>query len=131
MKKIILTAIVILFSNPSFCQDNVVLNTFKNAYGKWDLVEKKYKFEDYEYSIIKFTFKEDYITVDDQSHSIYRIIENYPIKKSEGSELLSAKCYDEANRECLFYIISNSKKKESCIMICYEKSAFLYIVDTR
>jgi len=133
MKKITILLAFLLSGVISYSQDNTIrLKTFKNCLGYWNSSSEQYDFQDYAYAGITFTFKDDYISADDQSRSIYRIIEDLPTKKDRNKETTSASCLDEKNRKCIVAIMSyRDKTMNSSIAVIYEDFMYIYIIDNQ
>jgi hypothetical protein len=130
MKKIITTIILSLFTLCSFAQFETKITTYKNCYGRYNEYKKKYDFDEFHYAEIVFTFYEKYITVDDIGHSLYRITETLPIRKTSNSETRSVKCLDENNKECVFAIMSFDDGTAS-IGVIYDEKMFVYVIKTK
>jgi hypothetical protein len=130
MKKILVGIILSLFTLCSFAQSETKIITYKNCFAKYNEYKKEFDFEEYHYAEISFTFNEKFITVDDVSHSLYRIIESLPVRKTSTSITRSVKCLDENNRECVFAIMSFEDGTTS-IGVIYEEKMFLYVVKTK
>jgi len=105
MKKIILILSLVLISICGFSQTPVKLLTYKNQVGWLDKNSNEFSYENYVYSTLTFSFYDDYISVNDENRSIYRIVENLPIDKSNEKEMTRAICYDEKNRKCVVSLI--------------------------
>lgn len=130
MKKTITTIILSLFTLCSFAQSETKITTYKNCFGRYNEYKKGYDFEDFHYAEIVFTFNEKFITVDDINHSLYRITESIPTRKTNTSETRSVKCLDENNRECVFAIMSFNDGTAS-IGIIYDEKMFVYVIKTK
>lgn len=129
MKKITLTLVLAFASLITFAQQPTVLQTYKNSLGYYNKSTQDYDFENYTYSNISFSFYSSYITVDDISHSVYRITEELPKRISRDGETTSAKCLDENNRSCIIGIMTHTDCTNSSIAVIYEDRMFLYVID--
>lgn len=127
MKKSLLSLFFILFSVCVFSQSSVQLITYKNRVG-WKNTND-FSYEKYVYSTLTFSFYNDYISVNDESHSIYRIIKDIPVIDDNEKEITKAVCYDEKKRKCIVALIRYKNKQNSCITIMYDDRMFIYIVD--
>ena len=76
-----------------------------------------------------FSFYNDYISVNDENHSIYRITEDIPVINDSEKETTKAICYDEKNRKCIVALIRYKNKQSSSIAVMYDDRMFIYIVD--
>ena len=129
MKKIILILSLVLTSICGFSQTPVQLLTYKNQVCWIDKNSNEFSYEKYVYSTLTFSFYNDYISVNDENHSIYRIVEDLPIDKSNEKEMTRAICYDEKNRKCVVSLINFKNKQSSSITIMYNDRMFVYVVD--
>ena len=78
---------------------------------------------------VTFTFYETYVTVNDISHSVYRIVEDLPSVEKDGYKLVRSKCLDEQNRTCILCIMSYTDCRNSKIELYYPAFSFKYIID--
>lgn len=76
-----------------------------------------------------FSFYKDYISVNDENRSIYRIIEDIPVTNDKEKETTKAICYDEKNRKCVVALIRYKSKQSSSITVMYDDRMFIYVVD--
>jgi len=83
---------------------------------------------EYTYAEITFTFYDDYISVNDEAHSIYRIIKYLPKETYREYSITSTKCLDERNRECKVALIRYNDGGFS-IDLLYEDKAYIYVVN--
>jgi hypothetical protein len=131
MKKTILALILsttILFAFGQQSQPTV-LKSYKNAIGHWNIEKQKYIFDDYNYVNINFTIQENYITCDDFQHSIYRIIKRLPDSETKTHKIMSVKCTDESNRDCIFGVMIPFNGSNSNIGIVYDNVMYVYVLD--
>ena len=127
MKRILLILAVALASLTTYSQTQVT--TYKNAVGYWDNSTQQYDYQDWVYASITFTFYQTYITANDRTHSIYRILERYPDITNETSTITSYKCLDEGNRECTFGImILKDYPDQANIGVIYSDRMFMYMI---
>lgn len=129
MKKIILILSLVLTNICGFSQTPVQLLTYKNQVCWIDKNSNEFSYEKYVYSTLTFSFYNDYISVNDENHSIYRIVEDLPIVNNVEKEVTKAICYDEKNRKCMVSLIRFKNKQSSSITIMYEDRMFIYVVD--
>lgn len=130
-RSIILISLLLgsLFSKSQY--SSIKIKTLKNSRGVWNSFTKKYDFENYNYAKITFSINNDYISADDESRSIYRIMENIPVKKDIDKETISVYCLDEKNRKCVFAIMRyNDGKTNSSVAVIYDEVMYVYIVDS-
>ena len=130
MKRIILILALVTTAASSFAQKPVKLSTYKNSYGPWNATEERYMFEDYTYTSITFSFYSEYISVNDQCHSVYRITDYLPTTNENGFKTTKCRCLDEQNRKCLFFLSSSKDRDvESFIQVYYDEFSFFYVID--
>lgn len=129
MKKIILTLAFIVFGVSVFSQNPVQLLTYKNQVCWKNNSTNEVLYEKYVYSTLTFSFYNDYISVNDENHSIYRITEDIPVINDSEKETTKAICYDEKNRKCIVALIRYKNKQSSSIAVMYDDRMFIYIVD--
>jgi hypothetical protein len=129
MKKTILTLLLVITSIITFSQTQIP--TYKNAVGYWNKVTQKYDYQEWVYSDIVFTFYEKYVSVNDNNHSIYRILEDEPVYENENVKINSSKCLDETNRECTVGIMQvKGDDEQTNIGVVYDnEKMFMYMVD--
>jgi hypothetical protein len=129
MKKITLTLGLLIATLCSFSQEVKKLITYKNCIGYWDDVKKEYDFQPYSYAKITFSFVGDYITADDNAHSVYRVVNRLPDKNTGGSKVISGQCTDEKNVTCTFGIMTPAECRPSTIGIIYDGYMFMYVIE--
>ena len=130
MKKTIITLILVFFTLISISQ--TVIPTYKNAVGYWNNETKKYDFEEWVNSDITFTFYDKYVSVSDNGHSIYRIIEDYPKFENDNVIINSSKCLDENNRDCEVGIMQvKGDEEQTNIGVIYNGKMFMYLIDLK
>jgi hypothetical protein len=129
MKKIILTLILAIFSVLAFAQTQ--LPTYKNCVGYWNKTTQKYDFQDWVYADITFTFYDNYVSVNDAGHSIYRIMSNKPLYETETVKINSSTCLDEHNMECTVGIMDvKGHDDQTNIGVVYDGDRmFMYMLD--
>lgn len=104
------------------------VTTFKNTFGYYNNYTKQFDLNEYTYAEITFTFYDDYISVNDEAHSIYRIIRYLPKETYREYSITSTKCLDERNRECKVALIRYNDGSFS-IDLLYDDKAFIYVVN--
>jgi hypothetical protein len=129
MKKIILILSLVFISICSFSQTPVQLITYKNQVGWKNKYNDEYTYEKYIYSTITFSIYNDYISANDENHSLYRITEELPSDVTKEKETTKALCYDEKNRKCIVAIVHYKEKNSSSIVVMYDDRMFIYVVD--
>ena len=129
MKKITLILGLLLATLFGFSQEPTKLVTYKNSIGYWNKEKKEYDFQPYSYSKIIFTFVGDYITADDNAHSVYRVVNRLPDKNVGGPKVISANCTDEKNVECTFGVMTPADCRPSTIGIIYDGYMFMYVIE--
>jgi hypothetical protein len=129
MKKIILSLVLVFISICSFSQSPVQLLTYKNQVCWKNKNTNEVSCEKYVYSTLTFSFYEEYISVNDEGHSIYRITEDIPVINDMEKEITKAVCYDEKNRKCIVALIRYKNKQSSSITVMYDDRMFVYVVD--
>lgn len=106
-----------------------IINTDRNMRGDWNRYTKKYTYGDVNTAEISFKFYENYISVNDNSHSIYRVIKKAKDVTEPTYKMFGWDCRDEQNRECRFSITKyNDPETPDAIMIIYPKIAFIYFI---
>jgi len=128
MKKTLVFLLFFLLSMGSFSQEVLKLKTDKNCIGTWNILSEKYEFGEINYSLITFSFYNDYISSDDASMSIYRVKEQLPKNFGKNSETISAKCLDERNRDCTFALMKMNDGSLS-IGVLYNDIIYVYFVE--
>lgn len=128
MKKIIVSAFIILIClRPLFAQTFVY--TDRNMYGTWNSYTKKYSYGDVNNSNIIFQFFDKYISADDNSNSVYRIVKKSKDVYEDKYKIFGWDCYDEQNRSCSFNITRYyDPETPDIIMIIYPKYAYIYFI---
>jgi hypothetical protein len=129
MKKVVLVLGLILATLCGFSQEPTKIVTYKNSIGTWDATKKAYDFQPYSYAKITFTFVGDYITADDNAHSVYRVVNRLPDKNVGGPKVISGQCTDEKNVSCTFGIMTPADCRPSTIGIIYEGYMFMYVIE--
>ena len=129
MKRIILMLAFVISTICTFAQDPVKVNTYKNRYGAWSTERGHYVFEDYNYTTITFSFYDEYISVNDMPHSIYRITEYLAPTDIAGVKVTKVKCLDEQNRICLIFLSSSSDLTDCFIRIYYNEFSLQYMIN--
>ena len=76
MKKILIIVTLVLSATTLYSQTKV--KTYKNTLGYYNNYTKQFDLNEYTYAEITFTFYDDYISVNDEAHSIYRILRYLP-----------------------------------------------------
>lgn len=131
MKKTILALILSTAMLFTFGQQSrpTILKSYKNTVGYWNSEKQEYVFGDYNYANINFTLQENYITCDDVQRSIYRIIKRLPDSKTKTSKVMSVKCTDESNKDCVFGVMIPFDGSNSSIGIIYDYVMYVYVLD--
>jgi hypothetical protein len=127
IKTLALTLILPIFA---IAQEDITITSYKNFSYVYN--EKTEEFEKGQtvYAKIEFTFHGKYISVNDKSNSIYRILEELPSKKYNDKEVAKAKCLDEQNKNCLFTIINyKDEKTNPNIIVTYSDLILYYIIE--
>jgi hypothetical protein len=128
MKKVILTLALAIVSVLSFAQvPPAVIETYSNRVGVWNQYTKEYDYEEWISVNLTFTIYKEYITVNDRTHSLYRIMEDQPVEYTEHCKVTSAKCLDEGNRSCLVALMKCDDESAS-INVIYGDKIFIYMI---
>ena len=124
MKKL-LVFVLLLMSLTSFEQDKnpIRLTSSTSTRGVYNEVTRKWDYKKLEEGELVFLVYSSYMTVNDQAHSVYRIIEEIPLIDSR--QTYSAKCLDEQNRNCILSFI-NVEDGTTFLTIVYTKVSYLY-----
>lgn len=128
MKKIILSLLLSVYSLLVFSQETFQVKTIKNCAGKWNILSQEYDFSEVNYAVINFTFTGDLITVDDESQSFYRVLQQLPKRSTDKGETISAKCLDEKNRECVFGLMRLNDGSMT-IGVVYDSIIYVYFIE--
>ena len=129
MKRIFLTLALAIAVTCSFAQDPVKVPTYKNRFGEWSALKGHYVFKDYNFADITFSFYDEYISVNDVPHSIYRITEYLEPTDIDGVKVTKVKCLDEQNRICLVFLSSSSYSSDCFIRIYYNEFSLQYMIN--
>ena len=66
----------------------------------------------------------------DESKSLYRIVENYPLKKYSDKDVIKARCLDEQNRDCFIMLVDyDDARIDPVIIVLYKNTMLTYIID--
>lgn len=125
MKKINLLFFALLFFFNSYSQTRV--ETYKNCFGYYNYYSKQFDLGDYHYANITFTFYPDYISADDNAHSVYRIIRTYPEEIYSGYRMTTIQCLDEKNRDCKVSLVKYNDGSLS-VDLLYDDRGYIYVV---
>lgn len=129
MKKLIVSILIILIClRPMYAQQYIV-HTDRNMSGTWNSYTKKYSYGDVNNANITFNFYGKYISANDNSNSIYRIVKKSKDIYEESYKIFGWECYDEQNRSCSFSITKYyDPETPDIIMVIYQKIAFIYFI---
>lgn len=125
MKKILLSIFVMVITFNTFSQTRI--ETYKNCFGYYNNYYKKFDLGDYHFANISFYFYETYVSVDDDAHSIYRIIRISPKEYFTDYQITTFQCLDERNRDCKVALIKYSDGSSS-VDVIYDDRAFIYVI---
>ena len=125
MKKLLLLIFVTIISFNTYSQTRIP--TYKNTFGYYNQYRKEFDLGEFTYANITFTFYDDYISVDDNAHSIYRIVRYLPKETYNEYSMTIVKCLDERNRDCKIALIKYNDGSFS-IDVIYDDRAFVYVV---
>lgn len=125
MRKLLILIFVTIISFNTFSQTRIL--TIKNTIGIFNEYTGEFDLEDFHYANITFSFYREYISVDDDAHSIYRIIKHLPKEYFSNYNMTITECLDEKNRNCRVALIKYNDGSFS-IDVIYNGKAFIYIV---
>ena len=98
--------------------------------GYYNEYTQKYDYENYVDANIDFTLYSDYISANDENHSLYRFLDRGKTVTFNGYKVLTIKCLDELNRSCTFNVFTFDTGSKS-ISIDYGGKMYLYLVKTK
>jgi hypothetical protein len=126
MKKIVIV-LILAVSVPKLIFSQTRVSTFKNTFGYYNQYKNSFDLGEYVYADITFTFYDEYISVDDNAHSIYRIVKYLPKEIYTDYSMTITECLDERNRNCRIALIRYNDGGFS-IDVIYDNKAFIYVV---
>ena len=126
MKKI-LVLLFVLFSFSSFSQTPIKFTSYKCVIGNYNKFKNDWVYNKPIYGEINFFVYNDFVSVNDEPHSIYKIISEIPINNEPAVKYI-AQCTDEKNLKCTFTIIQFDDGK-TMIVIIYPKTVFTYHIN--
>ena len=127
-KTLAVLSIIVLVMVKPLCGQTVI-KTHMNIIGKWSSYQDKYVLGEPKYANITFSIYEKYISVDDESNSIYRAVKKTHDEQIKDGKMLTYECLDEKNRTCHFtYMQYDDPDREDTIMIMYDTIMYVYFI---
>lgn len=126
MKKIIFLLVFSLISHFSFSQ--MVARTYKNKFGTWDEMFKKWRFDEDRYANISIRVEKTFFQFDDEAQSLYRVIESEGEKLEKTYKATTWVCKDEKNTYCRVQVIHYYENIGNVFAVIYDKVCYIYYI---
>jgi hypothetical protein len=127
MKKLLVLFIILIVLRPLHAQ--LKIHTNMNMRGDWNSYTEKYSYGEKNVADITFSIWDTYISADDKSRSVYRIINKSKDIYEDEYKIFGWDCYDERNVQCRWSIIKYySQDIPDVITIIYPKIAYMYFI---
>lgn len=121
--------LLLMMSSAISSYSQTIIKTYKNMYGTWNRYKNKYDLQETHEARINFSAYETYISANDESNSIYRVVKKTNDGPTEGGKMLTFQCLDERNRVCHFtYMNYDDPDRSDTIMIMYDAFVYVYFI---
>lgn len=124
MKKTILILSLVLISILSYSQ--TYFNSYKSEIGRYNERTDKWVFGNTTFTDIVIMVEKTYVQVDDNAHSLYRIIERMEDVKERNFISWAWKTLDEKNRTCVVQFTHFYGTNTGTMMVIYDGTCIVY-----
>lgn len=128
MKRLFLSTVIVLFTLTCAFSQQRSVTTYAACKGKYVESTSSWQWSDHQKTVVKITFDDGLVFVNDKANSVYSLVEQTTNKKTEEFETYAWRSLDESDKPCILtlYFFNNARTMQMTVQ--YGTYAYRYYI---